>query len=68
MTPGSDKLGRPPNDAKISADPSGRYLLLTYGGRAGFSTGWINDSKLRLLPITRISDPGLGKDGRRRTT
>ena len=42
-----------PNDVTITSDPSGRYLLLTYGGRSGFFTGWINDSKLRLLPITQ---------------
>ncbi len=43
--------GGQPNDVTITSDPSGRYLLLTYGSRAGFFTGWINDSKLRLLKI-----------------
>jgi hypothetical protein len=45
--------GRQPNDVTISADPSGRYLLLTYGGQAGFSTGWIYHAKLRLLPVAQ---------------
>jgi hypothetical protein len=45
--------GRQPNYVTISRDPSGRYLLLTYGGPAGFSTGWIHDSKLRFLPIAQ---------------
>ncbi len=43
--------GRQPTYVTIGADPSGRYLLLTYGGRSGFSTGWIYDSKLQFLPI-----------------
>ena len=38
-------------------DPSGRYLLLTYGGPARFFTGWIDHSKLRFLPIAQ---PHLG--------
>jgi hypothetical protein len=45
--------GRQPNYVTISRDPSGRYLLLTYGGPAGFFTGWIDHSKLRFLPIAQ---------------
>jgi hypothetical protein len=53
MTPGSDKFGRQPN----GRDPGGRYLLLTYGGPTKFFTGWIDHSKLRILPIAQ---PHLG--------
>jgi hypothetical protein len=38
---------------KITSDPSGRYLLLTYGDRGGFFTRWIDHSELRFLPITQ---------------
>jgi hypothetical protein len=60
-----------PNDVTITSDPSGRYLLLTYGGRGGFFTGWIDHSGLWFLPITQpyVEFPiRLGKDGRRQTT
>ena len=42
-----------PHGVKITSDPSGRYLLLTYGGRSGFFTGWIDHSELWFLPITQ---------------
>lgn len=45
--------GRQPIYVTVSADPSGRYLLLTYGGQTRFSTGWIYHSRLRLLPIAQ---------------
>jgi len=35
----------------ISADPSGRYPLLTYARPAGLYTGWIGSGRLHLLPI-----------------
>jgi len=34
-----------------AADPSGQHLLLTYGVRRGFRTGWISQGRLRPLPI-----------------
>ena len=49
----SASLGAGMHDVRISPDPSGRYLLVSYGGRGGFSTGWIDHGKLRFLPITR---------------
>jgi hypothetical protein len=45
--------GQQPHDARISPDPSGRYLLVSYGGRSGFSTGWIDHGNLHYLPISR---------------
>jgi hypothetical protein len=44
---------------------------VTYGGRGGFFTGWIDHSGLWFLPITQpyVEFPiRLGKDGRRQTT
>jgi hypothetical protein len=50
-------------NVSISADPSGRYLLLSYSGpggyngpagytgQGGFYTGWIGQGKLHFLPI-----------------
>jgi hypothetical protein len=35
----------------ISADPSGRYQLLSYVRPAGLYTGWIASGRLHLLPI-----------------
>jgi hypothetical protein len=45
--------GGQPKGVKITSDPSGQYLLLTYGGPGGFFTGWIHHSELRFLPITQ---------------
>jgi hypothetical protein len=43
--------GQPPHDIELGADPGGRHLLLTYGSRSGFVTGWISQGTLRPLPI-----------------
>jgi hypothetical protein len=42
---------RQPNGVAISADPSGRYQLLTYIGPLGLYTGWIGSGRLHLLPV-----------------
>jgi hypothetical protein len=43
--------GKSPRDVYLSADPSGQHLLLTYGSRDGFRTGWISQGRLRPLPV-----------------
>jgi hypothetical protein len=51
--------GQRPGGAAISADPSGRYLLLTYRDqRGGSHTTWIDHGKLRFLPL-KHPNPGL---------
>jgi hypothetical protein len=40
-----------PGNVGISADPSGQYLLFSYGGRGGLYTGWIGQGRLHFLPV-----------------
>jgi hypothetical protein len=43
--------GQQPGAVGIISDPSGRYLLLAYGGHGGRYTGWIEHRGLRFLPL-----------------
>jgi len=43
--------GQQAGEVGIIPDPSGRYLLLTYGGYGGFYTGWIEHRGLQFLPL-----------------
>ena len=56
MTPGADKTRRT-TERGWFVHRYGTYCGLTYDGQAGFSTGWIYHTKLRLL---RIAQPYLG--------
>jgi hypothetical protein len=40
-----------PSRVGISADPSGRYILLSYSGQGGLYTGWLWQGKLHFLPV-----------------
>jgi hypothetical protein len=43
--------GHRPGEVAIIPDPSGRYLLLTYGGYGGSYAGWIEHRRLQFLPL-----------------